>query len=220
LQAACSDWRPMWRVWRTRSSEARLRDGVDAVQIVPPVAGGPLAMPRMRASAMAGANRNRMDWRRRLGMELRELVRPGLVAVDVSVKSWEDAVRAAGRLLVDDHAVDDRFVDAMIHIAEEYGPYFVIAPGIALPHARPEDGVRRASMAIVRLRESVQFGNRENDPVFLVIALAAADKTQHVQALAELAHILGRKETIEGIKECKTPEDLMSIFGGNAKRPE
>ncbi len=152
-------------------------------------------------------------------MELRELVRPGLVAVDVSVESWEDAVRTAGRLLVDDDAVDDRFVDAMIHIANEYGPYFVIAPGIALPHARPEDGVRRASIAIVRLSESVEFGNKENDPVFLVIALAAADKTQHVQALAELAHILGREEIIERIKACKTSEDLASIFGGNTKQP-
>jgi mannitol/fructose-specific phosphotransferase system IIA component (Ntr-type) len=148
-------------------------------------------------------------------MELRELVRPGLVAVDVTARTWEDAVRAAGRLLVDDGAVDERFVDAMIQIANEYGPYFVVGPGIALPHARPEDGVRKTSIAVVRLSEPVEFGNKENDPVFLVIALAAADKIQHVTALAELARILGREEIIEGIKGCRTADGLISIFEGN-----
>lgn len=145
-------------------------------------------------------------------MDLPELIRPNLVAVDVEVDSWQDAIRAVGTLLVDDHAVEERFTNAMIEMAIEFGPYFVIAPGIALPHARPEDGVIKSSIAVIKLSKPVEFGNIDNDPVFLVIALAAKDKTEHVQGLSELAFILRDEANLEQIKACKNDECLLSVF--------
>jgi len=145
-------------------------------------------------------------------MHLIELIHPSTIAVDIEVQNWQQAIREAGKLLVEDHAVTPRFVDAMIRMADEYGPYFVIAPGIALPHARPEDGVNKTGISIVRLKHPVKFGNPDNDPVFLVIALAAADKDQHVEALAELAKVLGNGKTVGRIKACKDQMSLISIF--------
>jgi len=46
----------------------------------------------------------------------------------------------AGAFLVDTDAVFPSYVDAMVRAVEELGPYMVVAPGIALAHARPEDG--------------------------------------------------------------------------------
>ena len=145
-------------------------------------------------------------------MDLPELIRPNLVAVDVEVDSWQDAIRAVGKLLVDDHAVEERFTNAMIELAIEFGPYIVIAPGIALPHARPEDGVIKSSIAVIKLRKPVEFGNIDNDPVYLVIALAAKDKTEHIQGLSELAFILRDEAKLEKIKACKDGEVLRSVF--------
>jgi PTS system ascorbate-specific IIA component len=145
-------------------------------------------------------------------MDLSELIRPNLVAVDVEVDSWRDAVRAVGTLLVDDHAVEERFINAMIEMAIEFGPYFVIAPGIALPHARPEDGVIKTSIAVITLIKPVEFGNVDNDPVSLVIALAAKDKTEHVQGLSELASILKDEAKVDKIMACKDDEECLSIL--------
>ncbi len=145
-------------------------------------------------------------------MNLRDLVRPNIVAVDVKVKDWQEAIRAAGTLMFADGAVEERFSDAMIRVAKEFGPYIVVAPGIALPHARPEDGVIKASIAVLRLKNTVNFGNVDNDPVYLVVALAAIDHKQHIQGLAEMASVLGDEENIKKIKACKTKEDLLSIF--------
>ena len=88
-----------------------------------------------------------------------------------------------------------RFMDAMIRVATEFGPYIVIAPGIALPHARPEDGVIDSTVAVVRLATPVNFGNEDNDPVWLVVALAAKDKEGHIQGLSDLATVLGEAKT-------------------------
>jgi mannitol operon transcriptional antiterminator len=145
-------------------------------------------------------------------MNLRDLVRPNIVAVDVEVKDWQEAIRAAGTLMFADGAVEERFSDAMIRVAKEFGPYIVVAPGIALPHARPEDGVIKASIAVLRLKNTVNFGNVDNDPVYLVVALAAIDHKQHIQGLAEMASVLGDEENIKKIKACKTKEDLQNIF--------
>lgn len=148
-------------------------------------------------------------------MNLKDLIRPELVAVDVEAKDWQEAILAAGKLLVDDGAVEECFPDAMIRVAKEFGPYIVVAPGIALPHARPEDGVIKASIAVVRLKNTVNFGNKDNDPVYLLIALAAIDHEQHINGLSQLAGVLGNEDNIEKIKVSKTKEELLVIFLGN-----
>jgi mannitol/fructose-specific phosphotransferase system IIA component (Ntr-type) len=145
-------------------------------------------------------------------MEVKELIRESLIDVDIEVEDWQGAIRAVGKLLVQDGAVEERFVDAMIRVAKEFGPYIVVAPGIALPHARPEDGVIQASIAIIRLKTPVNFGNEENDPVYLVVALAAVDQNQHIEGLKQLAMVLGNQEKIQAIKEAKTKDDLVDIF--------
>lgn len=145
-------------------------------------------------------------------LNLRDLVRPNTVAVDVEVKDWQEAILAAGRLMFEDGAVEERFGQAMVRVAKEFGPYIVVAPGIALPHARPEDGVIKATIAVLRLKTPVNFGNKDNDPVYLVVALAAIDHDQHIQGLRELAAVLGDEENIKKIKASQTSQDLLDIF--------
>ena len=69
-------------------------------------------------------------------MNLHELIRPEIVEVGIKVKDWQEAIRKVGNLLVKDGAVEVRFTEAMIRVVNEFGPYIVVAPGIALPHAR------------------------------------------------------------------------------------
>lgn len=145
-------------------------------------------------------------------MELKSLIRENLVDVDVEVRDWEEAIRAAGKLMVDDGAVEPRFVDAMIRVKNEFGPYIVVAPGIALPHAKPEDGVIQASIAVIRLKNTVEFGNKDNDPVYLVVALAAVDNKQHIEGLRQLSGVLGDDNKIAAIKKVQTKEELLKIF--------
>jgi mannitol/fructose-specific phosphotransferase system IIA component (Ntr-type) len=152
-------------------------------------------------------------------MNLRDLLRPPLVATQALVHDWEDAIRAVGQLLVADDAVEPRFVDAMIRVAHEFGPYIVVAPGIALPHARPEDGVKRASIGMMTLARPVEFGNEENDPVSLVIALAATDHRQHIQGLAELAAVLGDDEMVARLRAAGTTDELLAIMWSQSGTP-
>lgn len=149
-------------------------------------------------------------------MDLHRLLTTDTVAVNIKATDWRDAVRKVGQLLVDSGGVEERYIDGMIRTAEELGPYIVVAPGIAMPHSRPEDGVIQPCMALITLSEPIEFGNAENDPVRLVFAFGAVDNEQHVEALRELATVLCRFYDelggIESLLRADTTEGLLQAM--------
>lgn len=56
--------------------------------------------------------------------------------------------------------------------------------GIAMPHARPEEGANKLSLALTLIPSGVNFDADENDPVKLLIVLAATDSTSHIEAIS------------------------------------
>jgi PTS system ascorbate-specific IIA component len=145
-------------------------------------------------------------------MKLNELLPIERIAVPVEADGWESAVRASGRLLVDTGAAEERYIDAMVNTTKELGPYIVIAPGVAIPHSRPEDGVISTSLAFVRLDPPIEFGNEANDPVQILFALAAKDHTEHVEALKKIAEILTDQEQFEKLVNAETVSEVTDIL--------
>lgn len=108
----------------------------------------------------------------------------------VAADDWRAAVRAACEPLVDAGAAEPRYVDRCIATVEELGPYMVVAPGVALAHARPEDGALALGLAVATLQNAVEFGHEENDPVDVVFAFGSPDRDKHVGLLGALARKL------------------------------
>lgn len=148
---------------------------------------------------------------------LAEMLTAGSIALKVHAAGWQDAVRRAGELLVATGGAEPRYVEAMVAMVEEIGPYIVIAPGVALPHARPEEGVRRPCMSLVTLASPVSFGNAYNDPVTLVIAFGTPDREGHIGALAEVARLLENVPVVERIKSASTPEEVVALIRSGSK---
>lgn len=143
---------------------------------------------------------------------LRDLMTIRTIRLAVSAKDWEEAVRIGGNLMVEAGCVQPQFVDMMINFVVENGPYVVIAPGIALPHAKPENGVERPCISLVTLEHPVEFGNEDNDPVDLIISLASTDNSSHLDALAELFDLLEDKDKLAQIRAAKIPEEIISLL--------
>lgn len=127
-------------------------------------------------------------------------------------EDWREAVRLAGSLLVQQGLVTAAYVEAMIRVVEEIGPYMVLGPGIAMAHARPEDGVVRACMSLVRLKSGVEFGSEANDPVDLVFAFGAVDREQHLEALRELALLLQSEEGVAAIRLSRSVREAARVI--------
>lgn len=135
-----------------------------------------------------------------------------VVKIGLEVKDWETAIKEAGKLLLDTGGIQSSYIDKMIENVKELGPYIVIAPGIAIAHARPEDGVNFQCFSLVTLKEPVEFGSIDNDPVKLLIVVAAEDDNGHLDALKKLVAIINDEEKYNYIINCNKEEEIIKLF--------
>ena len=144
--------------------------------------------------------------------DLRDMLNEKTVSLNQTATDWKDAVRKGGKMLVDAKACEPKYVEAMIRFAEELGPYIVIGPGLALPHARPEEGVLDTCFSLLTLKEPVEFGNEYNDPVYVVFCMAAKDSHEHIEALRQICNLCGEEENFEEIKKAQSLQDIRDLL--------
>jgi PTS system ascorbate-specific IIA component len=130
------------------------------------------------------------------------------ILLGVDAADWRAAVRLAGDALARSGATTPGYGDQMIRMIEEYGPYVVIAPGLALAHARPSPEVRGDGLAVVTLATPVEFGHPHNDPVSVVIALASASASQHLAAVAAVANVFNDETSVARLEAATSIEDV------------
>lgn len=145
---------------------------------------------------------------------LTALLSPTAIRLDVDADDWRTAIRAAGQALIEDGTATADYTEQMIANVEDNGPYIVIAPGLAFAHARPSPAVLRTGMSWIRLARPVAFGHDSNDPVTLVVALAAADSGSHTDAMAALARVLSDPDTSKALQRAASPTSVLDLLGG------
>lgn len=125
---------------------------------------------------------------------------------------WRHAVTMSGDALVASGATTHAYTDAMIAAIEELGPYIVIAPGLALAHARPSEAVLRTGLSWVGLAEPVEFGHATNDPVTLVVGLAATDHDGHLDIMSSLAGALADPARVARLAQATHPQNVRDLL--------
>lgn len=144
------------------------------------------------------------------------LIENNSVKLNQSAATWQEAIKIAVDPLIQSGAVEARYYDTIIKCINEMGPYIILAPGLAMPHARPEDGVKRTAFSLVTLAAPIYFEG-EDDPVDVLIALAGSDSDQHMQGLMEITQVLDDPDSDTGvdldkIRRCKTVDDVYAVI--------
>lgn len=135
----------------------------------------------------------------------------GAILFDVECSDWKDAVRVAGQVLVDKGFCEKRYVGAMIRQIEKYGCYAVFKGGLALPHAKPSDGVIRTGMSLVRLKNPVKFPGPGTEPVRTLLALACTEQLDPDKARRLNQLVLGNKSA--RLSAARTLDELIHLLG-------
>lgn len=145
-------------------------------------------------------------------MDLASALPDTAISLRATARDWREAVRFAGEALVSSGVTRPDYTDEMIDTIDRLGPYIVIAPGVALAHSRPSPAVLRAGVSWVSLARPVEFGNGANDPVALVIGLAAPDHDGHLELMAALAHVLADPGLMAHALTATTPDQLRAAL--------
>lgn len=135
------------------------------------------------------------------------------IIVGAEADDWRAAVRLAGRALTASGATRPGYADEMIRMIDEHGPYVVIAPGLALAHARPGPDVMADGLAVVTLATPVSFGHPHNDPVSVVLGLAIKSADAHIETVAELANVFNDSSAISRLASAASVAEVLDIMG-------
>ncbi|SHO56475.1 PTS sugar transporter subunit IIA [Vibrio quintilis] len=138
------------------------------------------------------------------------------IQLQAAATSWREAVKIGTDMLIASGAITPEYHNAIISSVEELGPYIVIAPQLALPHARPENGVIHTAFALVTLENPVQFEG-EDEPVDVLITLAGSSSDEHMEGLMEVTQVLDDEDSDTGVdldklRRCRTKEDVYQVI--------
>lgn len=143
---------------------------------------------------------------------LQDLLSEDNVSFHYPAESWEDVIRHGGQLMVDAGFIEPTYTEAMIDVVRDMGPYIVLAPGLAMPHARPEMGAKQVGTALVTLEKPIDFGSPENDPVSVAVFLCAPNKEEHIQLLTDIATLFEDEEFLDAAVNFESIEDVQAFL--------
>lgn len=133
------------------------------------------------------------------------------VKMQVPAATWEEALREAGRLLVDAGSITSQYIANMIRAVKELGPYIVLMPKLALGHASPGEAVIHTDLSMITLARPVDFGSASGE-VTVVFCLACTDKTSHLEMLKKLADVLMQEGIVRQLEEASDVEEAIQIL--------
>lgn len=145
-------------------------------------------------------------------MENKFVLVEDLVQFESSVESWQEAIIKSSQPLLDGGYVEQGYIDGMIDSVNEYGPYIVIAPKVAMPHARPETGSKKIGYSILKLEKPVAFSEEAEHQVELLIALSCVNAEAHIEMLQFIVEVLSDEDKFSRALTATTKKELVEIF--------
>ena len=134
------------------------------------------------------------------------------IRLDSEVESWEEAIISAGELMLWQKKISVNYLNKMIDLVHQYGPYIVIGPGIALAHAAPEDGCLSPGVSLVRLKKPVRFGSSQFDPVTFVFGVAAPDSPAYAVAMLDFMNQIRDPTFIDHLKSAANIGKILAVI--------
>lgn len=128
------------------------------------------------------------------------------------VENWQQALEISARPLLDAGIIAPPYLTAIMQQHQKLGPYYVLAPGLAMPHARPEEGATGLGLSLLKLRQGVNFHSEGNDPVDVIIMLAAPDSHSHIEMISALAELFSSEDDMALLHQANHQEEIQRII--------
>ncbi|MFB7303430.1 BglG family transcription antiterminator [Heyndrickxia sporothermodurans] len=155
---------------------------------------------------------NKSSTERRYAPMLSEILTKEMIQFTDQPLGWQDAIKLVAQPLLESNKISDDYIEAMIQKVIENGAYIYLGKGIAIPHARPEEGVKELGMSFLRTKSPVYLLEDQTRPTDIFICLAAIDSQTHLKALSQLTKFLSTPDSLQALKEVATADELVEFI--------
>lgn len=143
---------------------------------------------------------------------LKNILNNDAVEVNVPVSSWRDAVTKVGNILVRNGKVEVPFINSMIEVVEEFGPYMILIPEVAFFHGRPSSDVHEACLSLITFANPVYFSEYDNQKISCAFGFGAIDNESHLKMLMDVSGLLQDEKFIDLIQNHGSKDDILKII--------
>ncbi len=141
------------------------------------------------------------------------IVSQNTYVLNAEAENWQEAVKIGTNILEQKGFIKPTYYEDIVRQHKEIGPYYVIAPGIAMPHSNPEKGVIKTCWSLVTLGTPIDFGSEGNDPIDIILTLASVDTKEHnEQSIVQVVEIFDTPPLVEAIRNAQNVEELVRGF--------
>ncbi|EFV76319.1 PTS system protein [Bacillus sp. 2_A_57_CT2] len=138
-----------------------------------------------------------------------DLLRPENIFLNKEFADKEEAIRFAGRVLVDAGYVEESYIEAMIERDNITSTY--MGNDVAIPHGTEEakKAVIKSGFTVIQVPNGVDFDGQK---VRLIFGIAGKDGT-HLEILSGIAVTCSDMDNIEKLAAAESVQTIMDIIG-------
>lgn len=125
--------------------------------------------------------------------------------------SKEEAIEAAGNILVKEGYVAPKYVELMKEREKVVSTY--VGNHVAVPHGinHSDSEIYHSGISIIQVPEGVSFEDEENEDVYVLFGIAGKNNT-HLDLLTKIAIFCSEEENVHRIRDAKTQEEIMGFL--------
>lgn len=145
-------------------------------------------------------------------LALTNMITESIIQLQVEANDWEDAIRKAGKPMIEHLYVKPAYIEEIIRIMHQEGPFVVITKHVALPHTKPSSGALLCGLGLTVLKEGITFGSQEHDPIKYIFTLSAVDNESHLTAMSQLLELFNEPSFFTMMDEAETPQEVIAYI--------
>ncbi|MBG9981499.1 PTS sugar transporter subunit IIA [Aerococcaceae bacterium DSM 111020] len=135
---------------------------------------------------------------------------------DKNPENWQEAIRLCCMKLEEHGYITGQYIEEIIASVEKHGPYIVIVPQVAMPHAEASsEGVLGTAISFTKFSKPVIFYDeeyQEEKPATLFFTLAAKNPDEHLENITKLMELLSDDTIVEKLLETRTLDEYMTLI--------
>ena len=119
-------------------------------------------------------------------------------------------MREAALPLLELECIREEYIDAMIAMAHDNGPWFVINDEMAIAHAHAEDGVDSLGLTLTIFQEGLNIMGKSS--IHFLFVLSTPNNQEHLHILQDIMELSGNTAMQRELLEAQCEEDALYVL--------
>lgn len=136
------------------------------------------------------------------------MYRDHLIRIDKDIM-WDEAIRLASVPLLKTNIITENYINEMIGLVRDYGPYIVIKNRIAIAHAKTEAGANALGTALLINKKNIQFEDDLN--IHYLFVISSSNPKEHLQILKGISMLASDDIDLNALLD-KNVDEIMEFI--------